>query len=118
MLTGEIANVIGNTPLIYLKTLSQITGCHLWGKAEFLNPGGSIKDRAALGIIINAEKNNLLKPGMTIVEGTAGNTGIGLATLAAQRGYHCHIVMPDNQSQEKYGCCPRKDSSCKKSNCC
>lgn len=102
MSQGLIENVIGQTPLIYLKKLSQKTGNHIWGKAEFLNPGGSIKDRAALGIILAAEKKGQLKPGMIIVEGTAGNTGIGLATLAPQKGYCCHIVMPNNQSEEKY----------------
>lgn len=102
MSQGLIENIIGQTPLIYLKKLSQKTGNHIWGKAEFLNPGGSIKDRAALGIILDAEKKGQLKPGMIIVEGTAGNTGIGLATLAPQKGYHCHIVMPNNQSEEKY----------------
>lgn len=102
MTEGLIEKIIGQTPLIYLKKLSQKTGCHIWGKAEFLNPGGSIKDRAALGIILDAERKHQLKAGMTIVEGTAGNTGIGLATIAAQKGYPCHIVMPNNQSEEKY----------------
>lgn len=102
MTQGLIENIVGMTPLIYLQKLSEKTGNHIWGKAEFLNPGGSIKDRAALGIILDAEKKGLLKKGMTIVEGTAGNTGIGLATLAPQKGYQCHIVMPNNQSEEKY----------------
>ncbi|WP_374032780.1 cysteine synthase A [Bdellovibrio bacteriovorus] len=102
MQAGSVSDVVGHTPLIKLQSLSQITGCEIFAKAEYLNPGGSVKDRTALGIILNVEKSGLLKPGYTIVEGTAGNTGIGLATLAAQRGYHCVIVMPDNQAKEKY----------------
>lgn len=102
MLVGSTLDVVGQTPLIKIKSLSQATGCEIYGKAEFLNPGGSVKDRAALGIITSAEKQGLLKPGFTIVEGTAGNTGIGLTTLAAQRGYHCIVVMPNNQAPEKY----------------
>lgn len=90
------------TPLIKINSLSEITGCEIYGKAEFLNVGGSVKDRAAHGIIEQAEKDGLLKPGGTIVEGTAGNTGIGLATIAAQKGYKCLIVMPNNQATEKY----------------
>ncbi|MBY0517839.1 MAG: cysteine synthase A [Bacteriovoracaceae bacterium] len=90
------------TPLIKIESLSKITGCHIFGKAEFLHIGGSVKDRAAYGMIEAAEKNGSLKKGGVIVEGTAGNTGIGLATFAAQRGYKCVIVMPDNQAQEKY----------------
>lgn len=90
------------TPLLKIHSLSEITGCDIYGKAEFLNVGGSVKDRAAHGIIEQAERDGLLKPGGTIVEGTAGNTGIGLATLAAQRGYKCVIVMPNNQATEKY----------------
>jgi cysteine synthase A len=92
---------IGNTPLIRLSKLSKETGCEILGKAEFLNPGGSVKDRAALFIIRDAERRGLLKPGGTVVEGTAGNTGIGLAHICAARGYRCIIVIPDNQSQEK-----------------
>ena len=102
MLVGKVSDVIGKTPLIKIKSLSDFTGCNIFGKAEFLNPGGSVKDRTALGIINDAEKSGLLNPGFTIVEGTAGNTGIGLAAIAAQRGYPCLIVMPNNQSQEKY----------------
>ncbi|WP_374001756.1 cysteine synthase A [Bdellovibrio bacteriovorus] len=90
------------TPLLKIHSLSEITGCDIYGKAEFLNVGGSVKDRAAHGIIEQAERDGLLKPGGTIVEGTAGNTGIGLATLAAQRGYKSVIVMPNNQAAEKY----------------
>ncbi|WP_295902036.1 cysteine synthase A [uncultured Bdellovibrio sp.] len=90
------------TPLIKINSLSEMTGCQIYGKAEFLNVGGSVKDRAAHGIIEQAEKDGLLKAGGTIVEGTAGNTGIGLATLAAQKGYKCLIVMPNNQAAEKY----------------
>ncbi len=102
MQTGIVSQTVGQTPLIKIKSLSDITGCEIFGKAEFMNPGGSVKDRAALGIIESAEQEGLLKPGYTIVEGTAGNTGIGLATIAAQKGYKCVIVMPNNQSQEKY----------------
>jgi cysteine synthase A len=102
MQVGTISHVVGQTPLIKIQSLSEATGCEIFGKAEFLNPGGSVKDRAALGIITDAEQKGLLKPGGTIVEGTAGNTGIGLATLATQRGYRCVIVMPNNQAQEKY----------------
>ncbi len=102
MRTGYVSEVVGQTPLIRIKSLSELTGCEIFGKAEFLNPGGSVKDRAAIGIINEAEEQGLLKLGDTIVEGTAGNTGIGLATIAAQKGYHCLIVMPNNQSQEKY----------------
>ncbi|KAF8629125.1 hypothetical protein AX17_005711 [Amanita inopinata Kibby_2008] len=92
---------IGNTPLIYLKGLSEKIGSHIYGKAEFQNPGGSVKDRAALGLVQEAEQNRLIKPGGTIVEGTAGNTGIGLAHVCRSRGYKCVIYMPDTQSQEK-----------------
>src|SRR5215510_619593 len=96
------AGAVGNTPLIRLDKLSKETGCEILGKAEFLNPGGSVKDRAALWIIRDAEKRGTLKPGGTVVEGTAGNTGIGLAHICAARGYRCVIVMPDNQSPEKH----------------
>jgi len=92
---------IGNTPLIKLKAASEATGCTILGKAEYLNPGGSVKDRAALYIIRDAEEKGLLKPGGTIVEGTAGNTGIGLGLVANALGYRTVIVMPDTQSQEK-----------------
>ncbi len=102
MLIGQVSNIVGETPLVKITSLSKATGCEIFAKAEFLNPGGSVKDRAALGIIEAAEKDGLLKPGHTIVEGTAGNTGIGLATIAAQKGYHCVIVMPNNQAAEKY----------------
>ena len=92
---------IGNTPLIRLRKASEETGCTILGKAEFVNPGGSVKDRAALGIVKAAEASGQLKPGATIVEGTAGNTGIGIARVAAARGYKATIVMPETQSQEK-----------------
>src|SRR5271163_3355555 len=92
---------IGNTPLIKLRRASEETGCTILGKAEFLNPGGSVKDRAALAIIKDAEERGQLRPGGVIVEGTAGNTGIGLALVGAARGYRCVIVMPETQSQEK-----------------
>ena len=92
---------IGNTPLIKLKAASQITGCTILGKAEFLNPGGSVKDRAALGIVRDAERSGKLKAGGVIVEGTAGNTGIGITLVANVLGYKSVIVMPETQSQEK-----------------
>ncbi len=92
---------IGNTPLIRLNRVSDETGCEILGKAEFLNPGGSVKDRAALFIVRDAEERGLLKPGGVIVEGTAGNTGIGLALVGNARGYRSVIVIPDTQSQEK-----------------
>ena len=92
---------IGNTPLIKLKSASEITGCNIYGKAEHLNPGGSVKDRAALALIRDAEEKKLIKKGGTIVEGTAGNTGIGLCLLGNSLGYKTIIVMNDNQTQEK-----------------
>src|ERR1700739_1495532 len=92
---------IGNTPLIKLRRASEMSGCTILGKAEFLNPGGSVKDRAALAIIKDAEERGLLRPGGVIVEGTAGNTGIGLALVGNARGYRTVIVMPETQSQEK-----------------
>jgi cysteine synthase A len=94
-------DTIGRTPLIRLTKASQATGCEIYGKAEFLNPGGSVKDRAAKAIIDDAEAKGLLRPGGTIVEGTAGNTGIGLALVGNARGYRTVIVMPETQSQEK-----------------
>jgi cysteine synthase len=96
------AEAIGNTPLIRLNRFSELTGCEILGKAEFMNPGGSVKDRAARAIIDAAERSGQLKPGGTLVEGTAGNTGIGFAHVCNARGYRCIIVMPDNQSNEKY----------------
>lgn len=92
---------VGNTPLIKLRRVSEETGCTILGKAEFLNPGGSVKDRAALGMILDAEERGAIRTGGVIVEGTAGNTGIGLALVANARGYRTVIVMPNNQSQEK-----------------
>ncbi|MFB3054340.1 MAG: cysteine synthase A [Alphaproteobacteria bacterium] len=92
---------IGNTPLIRLKQASEETGCEILGKAEFLNPGGSVKDRAALSIILDAEQSGALEPGGVVVEGTAGNTGIGLALVGNARGYRSVIVIPDTQSDEK-----------------
>ena len=92
---------VGNTPLIRLNRFSEETGCEILAKAEFLNPGGSVKDRAALYIIKDAEEKGLLKPGGTVVEGTAGNTGIGLAHICNAKGYKCLIVIPEPQSQEK-----------------
>lgn len=97
---GFVATV-GHTPLIRLNSFSDETGCEILGKAEFLNPGGSVKDRAALYIINDAEARGHLKPGGTVVEGTAGNTGIGLAHICNAKGYKCLIIIPDTQSQEK-----------------
>ncbi|WP_421849015.1 cysteine synthase A [Oricola sp.] len=98
---SSVTDVIGNTPLIKLKRASEETGCTILGKAEFLNPGQSVKDRAAMFIVRDAEKKGLLKPGGVIVEGTAGNTGIGLSMVAKARGYRTVIVIPETQSQEK-----------------
>jgi len=97
----DFAEAIGNTPMIKLRKASEITGCTILGKAEFLNPGSSVKDRAALAIIEDAENRGTLKPGGVIVEGTAGNTGIGLALVANSRGYRTVIVIPETQTQEK-----------------
>jgi cysteine synthase len=97
----DITQAIGNTPLIRLNRVSEATGCEIWGKAEFLNPGQSVKDRAALYIIRDAVKSGALRPGGTIVEGTAGNTGIGLALVGNALGFKTVIVIPDTQSQEK-----------------
>jgi cysteine synthase len=94
-------DAVGNTPLLHIGSLSRATGCELLGKAEFMNPGGSIKDRAAKGMIARAEEEGRLRPGGTIVEGTAGNTGIGLALLGRERGYRVVVTLPDNQSREK-----------------
>ncbi|KAK2467767.1 hypothetical protein APHAL10511_000062 [Amanita phalloides] len=99
--TAGFTGAIGNTPLIFLKSLSEKIGSHIYGKAEFQNPGGSVKDRAALGLIRDAEQRGQLAPGGTVVEGTAGNTGIGLAHVCRAKGYKCVIYMPDTQSQEK-----------------
>ena len=98
---NSVLDAIGHTPLIRLKKASELTGCEIYGKAEFLNPGQSVKDRAALYIIRDAEKRGLLKPGGVIVEGTAGNTGIGLTMVAKALGYRTVIVIPETQSQEK-----------------
>ena len=96
------AGAVGNTPLVRLGGLSKETGCEILGKAEFMNPGGSVKDRAALAIIQDSERRGTLTAAGTVVEGTAGNTGIGLAHVCNARGYRCVIVMPDNQSPEKF----------------
>jgi len=101
MIRNGFIETIGNTPMIRLRKASELTGCEILGKAEFLNPGGSVKDRAALYIVKDAETRGLLKPGGTIVEGTAGNTGIGLALVGNALGYKSVIVMPETQSQEK-----------------
>ena len=101
MKTNSVIDAIGNTPLIKLKYPSEITGCEIYGKAEFLNPGSSIKDRAAKGIILDALEKKQLLPGGIIVEGTAGNTGIGLGLVGNSLGYKTLIVMPETQSQEK-----------------
>ncbi len=97
----HLAAAIGCTPLIKLRRASELTGCEILAKCEFANPGGSIKDRTALGLLLDAEKSGALQPGALIVEGTAGNTGIGLALLGASRGYRSVIYMPDTQSKEK-----------------
>jgi len=97
----DFADAIGGTPLVRLRRASEETGCEILGKAEFANPGGSIKDRTALGLLLDAELKQQLQPGGVIVEGTAGNTGIGLALLGASRGYRTIITMPDTQSREK-----------------
>ena len=101
LISSGFIEAIGNTPLIRLNNASEITGCEIYGKAEFMNPGGSVKDRAAKAIIEHAEKSGNLKIGGTIVEGTAGNTGISLAMCANARGYETVIVLPETQSQEK-----------------
>jgi cysteine synthase A len=92
---------VGHTPLIRLRRLSELTGCEILGKAEFMNPGGSVKDRAALGMILDAEERGALQAGATIVEGTAGNTGIGLTVVGHAKGYRTVIVIPETQSPEK-----------------
>ena len=97
----DFVDLVGNTPLVRLNKVSDATGCEILGKCEFMNPGGSVKDRAALAIILDAEEKGLLRPGGTIVEGTAGNTGIGLALVGNARGYKTVIVIPETQSQEK-----------------
>ena len=101
MICNNFLEAVGNTPLIKLLKASEMTGCNILGKAEFLNPGGSLKDRAAKAIVIDAEKRGLLKPGGVIVEGTAGNTGIGLTLVGNSLGYRTVIVIPETQSQEK-----------------
>ncbi|KAJ3204147.1 hypothetical protein HK099_001253 [Clydaea vesicula] len=101
---NSIVSLVGNTPMLRIKSLSEATGCDIVGKAEFMSIGGSSKDRVALFIINEAEKDGLIKPytGSTIFEGTVGSTGISLALIAKAKGYNCHIVMPDDQSEEKY----------------
>ena len=99
--TQELLNAIGNTPLIRLCAVSEATGCDIYGKAEFMNPGGSITDRIALNMIEEAEKAGTIRPGDTLIEPTSGNTGVGLAIVAAQRGYNCIFVMTDKVSSEK-----------------
>ena len=98
MYIENVIDLIGNTPLV---SLEKTCGCPIYAKAEFLNPGGSIKDRIAKNMIEQAEKDGLLKPGMTIVEPTSGNTGIGLAFCGTRKGYHVIIVMPENMSEER-----------------
>src|ERR1700745_872413 len=97
----NVVDAIGNTPLIRLNRASDLTGCEILGKAEFMNPGQSIKDRAALGMVLDARERERLKPGGTIVEGTAGNTGIGLALVGAALGHPVVVVMPRTQTDEK-----------------
>lgn len=101
MIRSDFLDAVGNTPLIKLRKASELTGCNILGKAEFMNPGGSVKDRAAKAIVLDAEAQGLLRPGGVIVEGTAGNTGIGLALVANSLGYRTVIVIPETQSQEK-----------------
>ena len=101
MILDGLTQAIGNTPLIKIESLSALTGCNILGKAEFMNPGGSVKDRAALWMVREAESNGSLLKNGTVVEGTAGNTGIGLAHVCNSKGYDCIIYMPDNQSEEK-----------------
>ena len=101
MIRSDFLDAVGNTPLIKLRKASELTGCNILGKAEFMNPGGSVKDRAAKAIVLDAEARRLLRPGGVIVEGTAGNTGIGLALVANSLGYRTVIVIPETQSQEK-----------------
>src|SRR3981189_2117218 len=100
-INNDVVEAIGNTPLIKLKRASEATGCNILGKAEFMNPGQSVKDRAGRQMILEAEKRGDLKPGGLVLEGTAGNTGIGLAVVANARGYRTLIVIPETQSQEK-----------------
>ena len=97
----QLTDCVGGTPLIRLNRVSEQTGCEILGKAEFMNPGGSVKDRAALGMVLAARESGELRPGGTIVEGTAGNTGIGLAMVGSALGHRTIIVMPENQSKEK-----------------
>ena len=101
MTTHQLVDQIGNTPLVRINFASEATGCEILGKAEFMNPGGSVKDRAALGMILAAKESGHLEPGAVIVEGTAGNTGIGLAMVGSALGHETVIVMPENQSREK-----------------
>src|SRR6187402_912358 len=101
IIKNDVVEAIGNTPLIKLKRASELTGCTILGKAEFMNPGQSVKDRAGKWMILEAEKRGELKPGGLVVESTAGNTGIGLAVVASARGYRTIIVIPETQSQEK-----------------
>ena len=101
MRAAPVLDLIGNTPLLRLNEASKLTGCEILGKCEFLNPGQSVKDRAALQIIRDAEASGRLRSGGVVVEGTAGNTGIGLAMVCSALGYRCKIVMPRTQSQEK-----------------
>ena len=101
MITNNVTDLIGNTPLIKLKYPSELSGCEIYGKAEFMNPGGSIKDRTALGIILDAEEKKLIEPGGTVVEGTFGNTGIGLALVCNAKKYNLKVVMPNITVQSK-----------------
>lgn len=101
MIRNDFLETVGNTPLIKLRKASELTGCNILGKAEFMNPGGSVKDRAAKAIVLDAEQRGFLKPGGVIVEGTAGNTGIGLALVGNSLGYRTVVVIPETQSQEK-----------------
>ena len=111
-------DAIGNTPLIKLRRASEETGCLILGKAEFLNPGGSVKDRAALHIVLDAEERGDLEPGGTVVEGTAGNTGIGLALVNNARGYRTVIVMPKPRARKRRTCCASAAPNSAKSRRC
>src|ERR1700753_3077797 len=101
IIAPDVLSLIGDPPMVRLRGPSEATGCEILAKCEFMNPGGSVKDRAALTIVEDAEERGLLRPGGTIVEGTAGNTGIGLALVANAKGYRTIIVIPETQSQEK-----------------
>ncbi len=107
---ASVSGKVGDTPLIYIRSLSELTGCHIYGKAEFMNPTGSVKDRVALTILQEAERDGRLKPGGTILEGTGGNTGIALAQFGAARGYKVKLYLPNCIAQEKIDYARRFDT--------